>query len=237
MALPKIQTPSFEVILPSTGDKLLYRPFLVKEEKILLVSKESGEANEIYNAIKQVINNCIVTENFDIDQCSTFDLEYLFIKIRAVSVGNIVKFKVVDSDDGIEYDLEVDLNEVEIKFPDDDITKNIMLDENTGLVMKYPTPKISDKISNLTSLSDITYELVKECIDYVFDEEDTYAWASESKEVQDDFLEALPVESYAKISEFFQNLPKIEHSVFYTNTEGKEKKTVFRNLNDFFMLD
>ena len=178
-----------------------------------------------------------MTEDFDIDQCSTFDLEYLFIKIRAVSVGNIVKFKVVDSDDGIEYDLEVDLNEVEIKFPEDEITKNIMLDENTGLVMKYPTPKISDKISNLTSLSDITYELVKECIDYVFDEEDTYAWASESKEVQDDFLETLPVESYAKIAKFFQNLPKIEHAVFYTNSEGKEKKTVFRNLNDFFMLD
>jgi len=237
MALPKIQTPSFEVILPSTGDKLIYRPFLVKEEKILLVSKESGETNEIYNAIKQVINNCIMTEDFDIDLCSTFDLEYLFIKIRAVSVGNIVKFKVVDSDDGIEYDLEVDLNEEEIKFPDEDITKNIMLDENTGLVMKCPTPKISDKISNLTSLSDITYELVKECIDYVFDEEDTYAWTSEPKEVQDDFLEALPVESYAKIAKFFQNLPKIEHAVFYTNSEGKEKKTVFRNLNDFFMLD
>jgi len=237
MALPKIQTPSFEISLPSTGEKLFYRPFLVKEEKILLVSKETGETNEVYNAIKQVINNCVVSEDFDIDKCSTFDLEYLFIKIRAVSVGNIVKFKVVDSDDGIEYDLEVDLNEVEIKYPDGEISKTVMLDDVTGLVMKYPTPKISERINNLSSLSDITYELVKHCIEYVFDEEETYAWDLEDQRTKDEFLEALPVESYAKIAKFFQQLPKIEHTVYYTNSNGKDKKTVFRNLNDFFMLD
>ena len=235
MALPKISSPTFETTLPSTGDKIYYRPFLVREEKILLLAKETGETNEVYNAIKQVINNCIMHDAFNIDKCATFDLEYLFIKIRAVSVGNIVKFKVTDSDDGIEYDLELDLNEVEVQ-KNEDYSNKIELDENIGLIMKYPSPSVSEKIKDMTDVTEITYELIKSCIDAVWDENDVYPWDQESAVEQDMFLEMLPVEHYKKVSAFFQNMPKIEHVVEYENSNGKKKKAVFRNLNDFFML-
>lgn len=235
MALPKINTPTFETILPSTGDKIFYRPFLVKEEKILLVAKETGETNEVYNAIKQVINNCVMHDAFNIDMCTTFDLEYLFIKIRSVSVGNIVKFKVEDSDDGIEYDLQLDLNEVEVIMPEN-VDKKVMLDGDVGLMMRYPTPQVSEKIKDMKDVNDITYQLVKECIESVFDEEEVYAWNQTSEAEKDTFLEMLPVESYKQISKFFQQMPKIEHVVEYTNSNGQKKKAVFRNLNDFFTL-
>jgi hypothetical protein len=235
MALPKISSPTFEATLPSTGDKIFYRPFLVREEKILLLAKETGEINEVYNAIKQVINNCIMHDSFNIDKCATFDLEYLFIKIRAVSVGNIVKFKVTDSDDGIEYDLQLDLNEVEVQKKED-YSNKLELDGNIGLIMKYPSPSVSEKIKGMTDVTEITYELIKSCIDAVWDENDVYPWDQETKEEQDMFLEMLPVEHYKKVSSFFQNMPKIEHVVEYENSNGKKKKAVFRNLNDFFML-
>ena len=235
MALPKINVPTFETILPSKQEKIFYRPFLVKEEKILLIAKESGDYNDVYNAIKQVINNCVMHDAFDIDKCTTFDLEYLFIKIRAVSVGNIVKFKVEDSDDGIEYDLELDLNEVEVQMPDNHDRK-IMLDDDVGLLMDYPTPQVSEKIKDLKDINEITYELVKQCIESVFDDDDVYPWKQTSEAEKDTFLEMLPTDSYKKISKFFQNMPKIEHVVEYENSNGQKKKTVFRNLNDFFML-
>ena len=235
MALPKIQTPTFETTLPSTGDKIYYRPFLVKEEKILLVAKETGETNEVYNAIKQVINNCVMHDSFNIDKCATFDLEYLFIKIRAVSVGNIIKFKVEDSDDGIEYDLQLDLNEVEVIHPKE-VNRKVMLNDDVGLMMRYPTPEVSEKIKDAENVNDVTYELIKQCIESVFDENDVFPWDQESKTDQDLFLETLPVESYKEISKFFQNMPKIEHVVEYENSNGQKKKTVFRNLNDFFTL-
>ena len=235
MALPKISTPTFECELPSTKESIRYRPFLVKEEKVLLIAKESGEKVDIYNAIKTIVNNCVLKEGFDVNECPTWDMEYLFIQIRSVSVGNIVKFKVTDSDDGIEYDLELDLNEVEIQ-KNEDYSNKIELDENIGLIMKYPSPSVSEKIKDMTDVTEITYELIKSCIDAVWDENDVYPWDQESAVEQDMFLEMLPVEHYKKVSAFFQNMPKIEHVVEYENSNGKKKKAVFRNLNDFFML-
>ena len=201
-----------------------------------MLAKETGEVNEVYNAIRTVINNCIVMDAFDIDKCATFDLEWLFIKIRSVSVGNIINFKVVDSDDGIEYKLSLDLNDVEMKMPDENHNNKIELDGGIGLMMKYPTPAVSEKIKNLEDITEITYELIKACIDAVFDEDDVYAWDQESKVEQDTFLEMLPVEHYKTIGKFFDNMPKIEHVVNYTNSNNKNKKVVFRNLNDFFIL-
>lgn len=233
--LPKISTPTFETKLPSTGDKIFYRPFLVKEEKILLLARETGEINEVYNAIKQVINNCVMVDGFDIDTCATFDLEHLFIKIRAVSVGNIVKFKVTDSDDGIEYDLQVDLNEVEIKMPDE-VYDKIELSEGVGLSMKYPAPEISEKLKDLKSVDDITHAMIKECIVTVWDEDEVHPWNQASEAEKDAFLEMLPVDEYKKMGKFFKNMPKLEHVVEYTNSNGTKKKTVFRSLNDFFTL-
>lgn len=234
--LPKIDIPTFELVQPSTRNKLIYRPFLVKEEKILLVAKESGEQADIYNAIKQIINNCVVTEGFDVDTIPIFDMEYIFIKLRSVSVNNIVKFQVNDSTDGQTYDLEVDLNEVEIQYPEGH-DKKIMITDDIGIVMKYPTPAISEKLKDSKSISDVTSTTIEECIDYVFDDDDTYPWSQSTPKEKEEFLDQLPIEAYNKIQTFFETAPSIEHVVTYINSENTEKRVVFRDLNDFFMLD
>ena len=234
--LPKIDIPTFEMVQPSTGNKLIYRPFLVKEEKLLLVAKESGEQADIYNAIKQIINNCVVTEGFDVDSIPIFDMEYIFIKLRAVSVSNVVKFQVNDSTDGQTYDLEVDLNDIQVNFPENH-EKKIMISDEIGMVMKYPTPAISEKLKNSKTITDVTSTTIQECIEYVFDEEDTYPWSQSTPKEREEFLDQLPIDAYNKIQNFFETSPSIEHIVTYINSENTEKKVVFRDLNDFFMLD
>lgn len=233
--LPKISTTTFEVIQPSTKKPLLLRPFLVKEEKILLVAKESGDDGDVYNAVKSIINNCVLDEEFDVDKIPVYDLEYLFIKLRAQSVNNIIKFQVEDSDDGIVYDLETNLDDVEIIFPENH-TNKFMIDEQIGVIMQHPTPALSEKLKSLDNVTDIIYETIKNCIYSVFDENDTYLWGPEPDHEKDVFLESIPVEVYKEIGEFFKTSPKIEHVVTYTNSQGKEKKVIFRNINDFFML-
>lgn len=235
MALPKIQAPTFECVQPSTGNSIQYRPFLVKEEKILLIAKESGERTEIFNAIKQIVNNCVVTEGFDADEIPIFDMEYLFLMIRSVSVGNKVAFKVEDSDDQITYDLELDLNDVKVEFPEGHEDK-VMIDENVGIVLKHPTPKIAEKLEEAETVADIIYETIMNCVHCAFDEERVYDWKTSTEEEKVEFLDMLPVQTYNKIQKFFETSPKIEHVVNYVNSQGKEKKVVFRNLDDFFML-
>lgn len=233
--LPKFQTPVFSIIQPSTKKEIRYRPFLVKEEKILLMAKESDDKSDVYNAIKQVVNNCVMEENFDVDMIPIYDLEYLFIKIRSASVNNIVKFQVEDSDDSQVYNLEVDLNDVEVIFPKNHSNK-IMISDTIGVVMSYPTPALSEKIKNMSTATDIIYETILNCIEYVFDEEDTYPWIQEPAAEKQLFLESIPIDVYQKFNVFFNTAPKIEHVVKYVNSEGTEKKVVFRNINDFFML-
>lgn len=235
MSLPKVATPTFELVQPSTGEKLTYRPFLVKEEKILLIAKESDEKRDVFNAIKQVINNCVLTEEFDVNTVPIFDMEYIFLKLRAVSVNNVVNFVVEDSDDEIEYKLELDLNEVEVIFPDGH-DKKIEIDEEMGMMLKYPTPDISDRIANLKTIAEITYETIQSCVDYVYDAEEVYPWDQSSKKERDEFMDSLPVEVYDKIQKFFETAPRIEHVVKYKNSNGDEKRVVFRDLDDFFTL-
>lgn len=237
MALPKIAAPTFELIQPSTGQALQYRPFLVKEEKILLTARESGERADVFRAIKQIINNCIVTERFDVNKIPLFDMEYIFIQLRSKSVDNIIKFQVQDSDDGITYDLELDLNEVEVQFPEKPHDGIIKISETIGAKLKYPSAEISDHIKDLKSMTDVAHEMIMQCIEYIFDEEDTYPWDKESKKDKQEFLDMLPIETYNQMQEFFESSPKIEHTVTYKNANDKDKKVVFRNLDDFFTLD
>lgn len=235
MNLPRIDIPTFELIQPSTNKPLQYRPFLVKEEKILLIAKESGEPGDVYNAIKQIINNCVVTEGFDVNTIPIYDMEYIFIQLRAKSVNNIVKFQVEDSDDGITYDLELDLNDVEVKMPNG-LSNKIMENDEIGLVLNYPTASVTDALAESESLTEAIYQLILNCVDYVFDSEDVYPWKECSQEEKEAFLDTLSTSTFAKIQEFFEYTPKIEHVVTYKNSEGKEKRVVFRDLNDFFTL-
>jgi hypothetical protein len=235
MPLPKIAIPTFELIQPSTQEPLMYRPFLVKEEKLLLIAKESGDKKDIHNAIKQIVNNCVLKESFDANQIPIFDMEYIFINIRSKSVSNVVKFKVEDSTDDQDYELEVNLDEVQV-VTDENHTNKIQINDEIGLVMKYPMPEISERIMNMTSFTDIAYETVMSSIDYVYDEENVYPWNENSQKEKEQFLDSIDTKTYDKITDFFSTMPKIEHVVTYTNSKGEEKKVVFRNLEDFFTL-
>lgn len=236
MGLPKIQTPTFSITQPSTQKDIIIRPFLVKEEKILLIAKESKEDKDVYGAVKQVCQNCVLTEGFDINTVPIYDLEYIFIKLRALSVNNIVKFVVEDSDDGLEYNLEANLDEVEVIMPEN-FTNKIMITDDVGVMLKAPTAKLADKLKTVDNISDVIYETIKECIDMVFDEEETYEWAGESNTDKEIFLDSLPIEAYDRLGTYFENSPKIEYVVNYENSLGKQKRVVFRNITDFFTLD
>lgn len=235
MALPKIAAPTFELTQPSNGTKLHFRPFLVKEEKILLMAKESKDASDVFNAIKQIINNCVQEDDFSVDNCTIFDMEYIFIKIRSLSIGNEVSFKVVDSDDQFEYEIEVDLNEVEIQFPDE-VNRKIEIDNNNGIMLKWLSPAISEQIAKAESEAEINYITVLNAIESVYDEDSVYAWSDSNEDEKNEFLEALPVQVYREIENFLNHTPKIEHVVTYTNSLGSEKNVVFRTLDDFFTL-
>jgi hypothetical protein len=233
--LPKISQPLYEINQPSTGDILQVRPFLVKEEKILLGAKESGDGNDIYMAIKQIVNNCVTNEGFDVNDIPIVDMNYIFIKLRALSVSPIVKFKVQDSTDNIEYELEMDLTEVEIKT-DEDHSMKIDIDDQIGIMMKYPTPSLSEKVKDIETEVELTTATIEDSIDYIWDADDVYPWRDVVQKERTKFLDELPIEIYKKIQSFYNTAPRIEHVVTYENSEGTEKRVVFRDLNDFFTL-
>lgn len=235
MALPKIAAPTFELTQPSTDDKIKYRPFLVKEEKALLIARESGERRDIFNAMKSVIQACVLEDEFDVNKIPMFDMEYIFLQIRAKSVDNIVKFTVDDSTDGKTYNLELNLDEVEVKFPEKNDPK-IMINKDMGMILKYPTPGLESILEGEKTNVDIIFLTMMHCIDRVFDEENVYAWDANSEKEKKEFIESLPIEAYNKVHEFFSNMPSLEHVVTYENSDGVEKKVYFRSLDDFFTL-
>jgi hypothetical protein len=235
MSLPKIDMATFEYTQPSTGKILMCRPFTVKEEKILLMAKESRERKDIINAVKQVVNNCVIDDGFDAYTIPIFDLDYFFIKLRSISVGNICEFTVTDSNDGIEYKLELDLNDVEVTFPEK-TEKKIMLTDDIGIQMKYPETSLTEKLEEINSPTELMFTLIMNCIDNVFTKDDVYGWSLSSEQEREEFLDQLSSQQYIKITDFFKKTPKIEHVITYVNSEQVEKKVYFRSLQDFFDL-
>jgi hypothetical protein len=231
MSLPKIATPTFELDLPSSG-KIEFRPFLVKEEKILLMARESGDRGDITRALKQIINNCAITEGFDVDKIPLFEMEYIFINLRANSIDDKIRARVIDSDDGKTYEIEVDLKEIKIEGTDPDPT--IEIENGIGVKMKYPTAKLTDELKDVKSITDLNYQIIKNSIEHVYDAEDVYPWTEVTDEEKDEFLNSLNVKAYDKLIEFLDSLPNIKHVVTYENSEGKTKRVVFKTLDDFF---
>ena len=235
MALPKINVPTFELKQPSTGLSIQYRPFLVKEEKILLTARESDDVVDHLRAVRQIINNCVISEGFSVDDVPIFDMEYIFVKLRASSIGGIVDFVVNDSTDGKRYELKLNLDEIEVQI-DSAHNKKIEVTENIGMVMNYATPKIVEKLTGITERTELLFRTVMECIDYVYDENEVYPWNESTIEEKLEFIDSLPVEAYVAIEKFFDTVPRIEHTVSYTNSDDVEKNVVFRNVEDFFYL-
>lgn len=235
MSLPKISQPIFDVIVPSSKKKVEFRPFLVKEEKILLIAQQGGNDGEIIRAIKQILNNCVTTPGFDVDNLSTFDLEYLFLKLRARSVNNIVKLSYRDTEDDEVYDFELDLDKIEVTYPEDAAEPNIAITDSVGMTMKYPSASITDKMGTFENEIELMTFFIVNCIDTIYDADEVYVASEYSDKDITDFLDGLDVKTFDKIRKFFEAMPKLYHKFEYKNKLGNERVIELTNLRDFFM--
>ena len=238
MPLPTIATPTYELELPSTGQKVKYRPFLVKEEKLLLLALESEDTKQITNAIKAVLKNCIQSKNVKIESLPTFDIEFLFLNIRGKSVGEIIEVNLISPDDGeTSVAVEINIDDIKVKKNEDHNNK-IKLDSNTIMEMKYPS--LEQFIKNNFDFSqevniDQSFELIASCIDKIYNEEDVWSSEDVTKKELIDFLEQMNSSQFKQIEKFFETMPKISHSVSFTNPVTKVKNTVvLEGLSSFF---
>ena len=239
MALPKLNVPVYEAVLPSTEKVIKYRPFLVKEEKILLTALEADETKALSAAVKQIVNNCVQGE-LNVDDLPTFDIEYLFLRLRAKSVGEKVTVGLrpwgCPNNEGklCENSTQVEINLEEVKvIKDEKHSTKIMLDDEIGVKMRYPDIKdinIVDVDSAITGMN-----IIKNCVDMVFTKNETYERDSFSEEELDEFIDSLNSEQFKKIKDFFDTMPTLRHTVKYKcETCGEEKETILQGLNSFF---
>ncbi len=233
MALPKIDKPLFDLRIPSQNKNVKCRPFVVKEEKILLTAQQSGQEKDIILAIKQVLQNCIQDPLFDVDSLATFDLEYMFLKLRSRSVNNIIEVSYRDIEDEKVYDFTIDLDEVEM-LQENNTSNKIMASDTIGIIMKYPSVTILDGAPENVSAPEMVEYLVRSCIDQIFDEENVYPITEYNDSEVLEFIEQLDVDTFNKIREFFDNLPQMYYKIEYKNSHGSDRSIVLSTLSDFF---
>ncbi len=233
--LPKIKHPIFEFTVPSTGKKEPFRPFLVKEEKILLMAKSSEDSTDILRAVKQVVNNCALNDSLDVDKLAIFDIEYLFIQLRSISVNNIVKVSYRDNEDQEIYDFEIDLKEVKVQFPEK-VERVVKITENMGIQMRYPPASIFNDKEFLEAGEDVFYELIARCIDKIYDGDDIFNPADYTKKEIESFLDDVGIDVFEKIQTFMSNVPKLYHKLEYKNKNGNVRVIELTSLSDFFTL-
>jgi hypothetical protein len=231
--LPKIEYPIYNIEIPTLKKNYNFRPFLVKEEKLLLMAKESENASDTLSAIKQVVNNCSIDNKLDINKLSIFDLEYIFIKLRSLSVDNKIKITYKDSEDEKLYDFEVDLNEIKVIYPDK-ISNVIKIGKTTGITMKYPSASLYDDKEFLELEKDYMFELIIRCIDNVFDGDEIYNISEYKKQEIEEFLENLDIKTFEAVNNFLMSAPKLEYTINYKNSLGNDRSIVLSSLNDFF---
>ena len=236
MALPKIETPTYELTLPSQDIKVKYRPFLVKEEKILLMALESQKSDEIFQATKQIVSSCTF-DALKVEELPTFDLEYIFLQIRAKSVGETTKFKVLCPVDKKTYaDVEVDLTKVNVEV-DDKHTNKLVVDEkrNLGVVLKYPTMNVLKSGTMENPTTEQIFDVLTECVDHIYEGDKIYPAKDSTPQEIKEFFEDLSQDSFVKIKNFFDTMPRLRHEVEVTNPVTNVKsKVVLSGLNDFF---
>lgn len=232
MALPKISVPTFNITIPSTQEQKRFRPFLVKEEKILLTAQEGQDNNDILFSLKQIINNCCF-DDIDVDELATFDLEYIFLKLRARSVNNVVKLRYRDTEDEKIYDFELDLDEIEIKF-DEKNNPKIKVNDEVGIVLKYPSVKVTEKMADVTDQIELLNKILIHTIDVIYDAENVYPAKDSTEQELIEFLENLDTKTFKKIEDFFMTMPKLYHEIKYTNSLGNERTIVLNSVQDFF---
>ena len=238
MPLPKLNTPTYELTLPSSNRKVKYRPFLVKEEKILLIAMESEDEKEMQNAVKQILKNCILTRGISVDKLAVFDIEYLFLNIRGKSVGEEIKLNVVCPDDDVtEVEVAVNVEDVKIQKSDkhDPV---IQLTDQVGIVMKYPSMEMFVK-NNITGENqqkvDTIFDMTIDCISQVVEGEDVLESKSFSKKEMLELVETFDTQQFQKIQDFFETMPKLSHTIKVLNPKTNvESEVVIEGLSSFF---
>jgi hypothetical protein len=233
MALPKIDKPLFDLEVPSQNKTVKSRPFVVKEEKILLTAQQSGQERDIVLAIKQVLANCIQDPSFDLDTLTTFDLEFMFLKLRSRSVNNIIDVSYRDNEDDKVYDFQIDLEKVDM-LKSKPIVNKIMVNDTVGIVMKFPSVTVLETVPDDTKPTDLVEYLVRSCIEQIFDEDDVYLASDTSQEELSEFIDSLDIETFTKIREFFDSLPSLYYKIEYTNALGNKREIELTTLSDFF---
>jgi hypothetical protein len=238
MPLPKIATPIYELEIPSLKKKIRYRPFLVKEEKILIIALESEDSKQIANAVKNVITNCILSKGIKVEDLSTFDIEYLFLNIRGKSVGETVDVLITCPDDGTtQVPISINLDEINVEV-DPKHSRDIKLDDSLTLRMRYPsmTEFIKNNFDSGESVSvDDTFDLIVSCIDQIYSEEESWAAGDSTKKELLDFVEQLSSKQFKEVEKFFETMPKLSHTLKITNPNTKvESEVVLEGLSAFF---
>ena len=238
MPLPTISTPTYELVLPSSNRKIKFRPFLVKEEKILILAMESQDTKQIANAVKNVITHCILTKGIKVEKLSTFDIEYLFLNIRGKSVGEDIEVMATCPDDGkTQVPALINIDTIKVQKSDDH-EKDIKLDDQYTLRMRYPSLNefIKNNFATATEMNvDDTFDLIASCIDQVYSEEESWASADCTKKELSNFLEQLDSKQFKAIEKFFETMPKLSHTVKVTNPNTKKEcEIVLEGLQNFF---
>ena len=238
MPLPKIATPTYELELPSTGKSVKYRPFLVKEEKVLVIALESEDNKQITNAIKAVLKSCILSKGIKVEDLPTFDIEYLFLNIRGKSVGEDLEVNIICPDDEkTQVPVTIALDEIEVQ-KDENHTNKIKVDDSIMMEMKYPSLEQFIKNNfdfNDKNAMDQSFELIATCIDKIYTEDEVWAAADCTKKEMKDFLEQMNSNQFKEIESFFDTMPKLSHTISVTNPKTKVKSdVVLEGLASFF---
>ena len=236
MALPKLGYPTYELELPSNGKTVKYRPFLVKEEKVLLLALEAEDEKQIISAVKDLIKNCVISR-IKVETLPSFDLEYLFLKIRAASIGEVINLTVTCLDDNeTTVETEININEVTIKKEKDHNAK-IMFDDTTGIVMRYPSMKefVDREFLQKEMKTEEVYGFIAESIDQIFDAEEVYDKTTTTKKEFREFVDGLTTKQFEKIQKFYATAPKLSHTFKVMNPKtGKESEYTIEGLQSFF---
>ena len=238
MPLPKITAPTYELVLPSSDRKVKYRPFLVKEEKLLIIAMESEDTKQITEAVKNVLKNCILTRGIKVEKLSTFDIEYLFLNIRGKSVGEDVEVMITCPDDGVtQVPAVINLDDIKI-VTSDEHTRDIKIDDTLSIRMKYPSMdefvKNNFDISEGMDIED-TFELIASCIEQVYSEEESWNGSDCTRKELVDFIDQLGTKQFKEVENFFATMPKLSHTLKVVNPKTKvENEILLEGLQSFF---
>ena len=233
---PKIDFPTSEIMVPSLEKNILFKPFLVKQEKLLLMAQETKSKKEVLRAIKQIINSCCVNDDIDVESWLLSDITYVFAQLRAISINNVIKMSFIDTEDNSEYDFSIDLTKIQIIKPTKQVSNKIKINDDIFIIMKHPTASILEDGGEIKDDIGLLLYYTKKCMVEVFYKDDVTVVAEEKDESIDAFVDNFPTSVLEEIKEYFANTQKLEYKIAYTNKNGNKREIVLSTLEDFFTL-